>query len=215
MLSKPPQEPAWLKPFLSHCHTKHYEKHIDFIRRGEPAESLYYLIDGSVNALIEDDERHELTLAYINKGEFVGEMGLFQSLPSRSVIVRTREPCTIAEISYARMQQLLQRELSEHALGLMFAIGGQLAQRLRQTSRQVGDLAFLDVTGRIAGALLELCKQPDAMTHPDGMQIRITRQDIGRMVGCSREMAGRVLKSLEEKGHISVAGKTIVVFGTR
>jgi CRP/FNR family cyclic AMP-dependent transcriptional regulator len=215
MLTKPPQEPAWLKPFLSHCHTKHYEKHVDFIRRGEPAESLYYLIDGSVTALIEDDDRHELTLAYINKGEFLGEMGLFQELTTRSVIVRTREPCNIAEISYARLQQLLQRELSDHALGLLFAIGGQLAQRLRQTSRQVGDLAFLDVTGRIAGALLELCKQPDAMTHPDGMQIRITRQDLGRMVGCSREMAGRVLKALEEKGHISASGKTIVVFGTR
>ncbi|NEX17277.1 MAG: cAMP-activated global transcriptional regulator CRP [Halochromatium sp.] len=215
MLRTPPHEPDWLKPFLNHCHTKHYEKHVDFIRRGEPAESLYYLIDGSVTALIEDDDRHELTLAYINKGEFIGEMGLFHNLTKRSVIVRTREPCTIAEISYLRMHQLLQRELSEYALGLMFAIGSQLSQRLRQTSRQVGDLAFLDVTGRIAGALLELCKQPDAMTHPDGMQIKITRQDLGRMVGCSREMAGRVLKTLEEKGHISAAGKTIVVFGTR
>jgi CRP/FNR family cyclic AMP-dependent transcriptional regulator len=53
------------------------------------------------------------------------------------------------------------------------------------------------------------------MTHPDGMQIKITRQEIGRIVGCSREMAGRVLKSLEEQGLISVSGKTIVVFGTR
>ncbi|MBK1704878.1 cAMP-activated global transcriptional regulator CRP [Halochromatium glycolicum] len=215
MLIKPPQDPPWLEPFLSHCHTKHYEKHVDFIRRGEPAESLYYLVEGSVTALLEDDDRHELTLAYINKGEFIGEMGLFQDQTTRSVIVRTREPCKVAEVSYVRVQQLLERELREHALGLMFAIGGQLAQRLRQTSRQVGDLAFLDVTGRIAGALLQLCKQPDAMTHPDGMQIRITRQDLGRMVGCSREMAGRVLKALEEKGHISVSGKTIVVFGTR
>ncbi|NBC49018.1 MAG: cAMP-activated global transcriptional regulator CRP [Gammaproteobacteria bacterium] len=215
MLIKPPQDPPWLEPFLSHCHMKHYEKHVDFIRRGEPAESLYYLVEGSVTALLEDDDRHELTLAYINKGEFIGEMGLFQDQTTRSVIVRTREPCKVAEVSYVRVQQLLERELREHALGLMFAIGGQLAQRLRQTSRQVGDLAFLDVTGRIAGALLQLCKQPDAMTHPDGMQIRITRQDLGRMVGCSREMAGRVLKALEEKGHISVSGKTIVVFGTR
>jgi CRP/FNR family cyclic AMP-dependent transcriptional regulator len=62
---------------------------------------------------------------------------------------------------------------------------------------------------------LDLCKEPDAMTHPDGMQIRITRQEIGRIVGCSREMAGRVLKNLEEQGLISVSGKTIVVFGTR
>jgi CRP/FNR family cyclic AMP-dependent transcriptional regulator len=47
------------------------------------------------------------------------------------------------------------------------------------------------------------------------MQIRVTRQELSRNVGCSREMAGRVLKSLEEQGLISVKGKTIVVFGTR
>ena len=109
----------------------------------------------------------------------------------------------------------MDRELRDHAKGIMFAIGTQLSLRLRQTSRKVGDLAFLDVTGRIAHTLLELCKQPDAMTHPDGMQIRITRQDIGRIVGCSREMAGRVLKTLEEQNHIAVNGKTIVVLGTR
>ncbi|MET0095116.1 MAG: helix-turn-helix domain-containing protein, partial [Sedimenticola sp.] len=43
----------------------------------------------------------------------------------------------------------------------------------------------------------------------------ITRQEIGRIVGCSREMAGRVLKVLEEQGLVKVKGKTIVVHGTR
>ena len=71
------------------------------------------------------------------------------------------------------------------------------------------------MTGRIAGTLLELAKQPDAMTHPDGMQIKITRQELGKIVGCSREMAGRVLKILEEQNLIYVKGKTIVIFGTR
>ncbi|RBL67696.1 transcriptional regulator Crp, partial [Pseudomonas sp. MWU13-2625] len=88
-------------------------------------------------------------------------------------------------------------------------------QRLRNTTRKVGDLAFFDVTGRVARCLLELCKQPDAMTHPDGMQIKITRQEIGRIVGCSREMVGRVLKDLEERNLVHVKGKTMVVFGTR
>ncbi len=90
-----------------------------------------------------------------------------------------------------------------------------MAARLRTTSRKVSDLAFLDVTGRVARTLLDLCKQPDAMTHPDGMQIRVTRQEIGRIVGCSREMVGRVLKTLEEQELIHAKGKTIVVFGTR
>ena len=81
--------------------------------------------------------------------------------------------------------------------------------------KKVADLSFLDVTGRIASTLLELSKEPDAMTHPQGMQIKITRQELGRIVNCSREMAGRVLKDLEEQGLIEVHGKTIVVYGTR
>ena len=71
------------------------------------------------------------------------------------------------------------------------------------------------MTGRVARTLLDLTKQPDAMTHPAGMQIRITRQEIARIVGCSREMVGRVLKNLEQEGMVSVKGKTMVVFGTR
>lgn len=73
----------------------------------------------------------------------------------------------------------------------------------------------MSVTGRITHVLKDLANQPDAMTHPDGMQIKITRQEIGRIAVCSREMAGRVIKELESQGVISVAGKTIVLFGAR
>jgi CRP/FNR family transcriptional regulator, cyclic AMP receptor protein len=97
----------------------------------------------------------------------------------------------------------------------VFTIGKQIAHRLRNTTRKVGDLAFYDVSGRIARTLINLSKEPDAMTHPNGMQIKITRQEIGRLVNCSREMAGRVLKTLKEQQLISVSGKTIVVFGAR
>jgi CRP/FNR family cyclic AMP-dependent transcriptional regulator len=215
-LIKPPKpEPTWLQPFLTYCHTKTYEKNVEIMRQGDPAETLYYLIEGSVAAVIDDEDKRELLLAYINKGEFIGEMGLFLSQQSRGVVIRTRSKCRVAEITYSRLDRLLDTELKDYAKAFLFAVGTQLSHRLRQTSRKVGHLAFLDVTGRIAKTLLDLCKQPDAMTHPDGMQIRVTRQEIGRIVGCSREMAGRVLKALEEQGLVSVSGKTIVVFGTR
>jgi CRP/FNR family cyclic AMP-dependent transcriptional regulator len=73
----------------------------------------------------------------------------------------------------------------------------------------------MDVTGRVAKTLIDLTDEPDARTHPSGTQIRISRQEISRIVGCSREMVGRVLKQLEEQGMITVSGKTIVVLGTR
>ncbi len=213
---QPPQpEPTFLKPFLAHCHRRKYPARTEFIHPGDPADSLYYLIDGTLTVLMEDEEGHEIILTYLNKGVFIGEMGLFMTQPERTVMVRSRTPCELAEISYSKLDQLFKTELAPYMQDIFYALGKQLTERLKNTNRKVGHLAFLDVTGRIAGTLLDLCKQPDAMTHPDGMQIKITRQEIGRIVGCSREMAGRVLKNLEEQGLIDVHGKTIVVFGTR
>jgi len=211
----PEQEPAYLKPLLSFCHRRRYPQKIDIIHPGDPADSLFYLLEGSVTIAMEDEDGREIILSYLNKGEFLGEMGLFTPQARRSVLVRTRSECVLAEISYARLEHLFETDLKAYTKDILFALGGELTKRLLNTSLKVGHLAFLDVTGRVAGTLLELCKQPDAMTHPDGMQIRITRQEIGRIVGCSREMAGRVLKNLEEQGLIHVKGKTIVVFGTR
>ena len=206
-----------LEQFLSFCHRRSYPAKQQIIRPGDMADVLYYVVEGSLVALIEDEDEagHEIILAYLNKGDFIGEMGLFRPQQTRSVFVRTRTQCQLAEITYARLEQLFDTQLADVSRDILYAMGAQLTDRLLKTSSKVGHLAFFDVTGRIARTLLDLCQQPDAMTHPDGMQIRVTRQEIGRIVGCSREMAGRVLKALEEQGLISASGKTIVVFGTR
>ncbi|HEX5340731.1 MAG TPA: cAMP-activated global transcriptional regulator CRP [Gammaproteobacteria bacterium] len=197
-----------LDHFVTHCHLRRFPSKAAVVNAGDSSSSLFLVIEGSVAVVVEDEDGNEIVVAYLNRGEFFGEMGLFQDDPTRTAWVRTRSECLIAEISYTRF-----RELAHHDPDLLFALSGQLAARLKLTTRKVSDLAFLDVTGRIARTLLDLCREPDAMTHPDGMQIRISRQEIGRIVGCSREMAGRVLKTLEEQGLVSVAGKTIVVFG--
>ena len=196
--------------FLARCHRRKYPAKSTIISAGDKSDVLYYIIQGSVTVLIEDEQGHEMVLAYLNAGDFFGEMGLFNDEPSRSAWVRVRAECELAEISYNNFRLLGQEDPE-----ILFALSSQMATRLRNTSRKVGDLAFLDVAGRIAATLLDLAKQPDAITHPDGMQIRITRQELGRIVSCSREMAGRVLKTLEEQGLITARGKTIVVFGTR
>ena len=83
--------------------------------------------------------------------------------------------------------------------------------RLAHTSRKACDLAFLDVSGRVARALIDLCDQPDAQKKSNGTHIRITRQELAKLAGCSREMAGRILKDLAARQLVSLYGKTIVV----
>jgi CRP/FNR family cyclic AMP-dependent transcriptional regulator len=196
--------------FLGYCHKRSYRAKNTIIYAGDASDALYYIISGSVTVVIEDDDGKEMIVAYLNKGDFFGELGLFGDDEKRSAWIRAKTACEVAEISYLKFN-----EVSHKFPEIVNLLSQQMASSLRKTTRKVGDLAFLDVTGRVARTLLDLSNQPDAMTHPDGMQIKITRQEIGRIVGCSREMVGRVLKNLEEQGLVTAKGKTMVVFGTR
>lgn len=198
-----------MEAFLAAAHKRHYPKGSTIICAGEDSDSIYYITNGSVTVLIENDSGREIIVAYLNKGDFFGEMALFGE-GTRTAWVKAKTDCDVAELGYSKFV-----ELGKQDSGMLFELTSQLVDRLGKTTRKLGDLAFLDVTGRVAGQLLDLCEQPDAITHPDGMQIKITRQEIGRLVGCSREMVGRVLKTLEDQGLVQVKGKTMVVLGTR
>ena len=198
-----------LRLFMQHARRRTVPSKTVLVSAGEAPEQLYHVLSGSVEVLIEDDGGNEIVLAYLSKGQFFGEMGLF-GIDKRTAFVRARGRAEIAEIPYSRFRQLANETPS-----LTFEIATQLAVRLERTNRKLSDLAFVDVSGRIAHALLDLCDEPEAMTHPEGTQIRVSRQELSRLVGCSREMAGRVLKALEAQGLLQAHGKTIVLYDVR
>lgn len=77
VLGKPQTDPT-LEWFLSHCHIHKYPSKSTLIHRGEKAETLYYIVKGSVAVLIKDEEGKEMILSYLNQGDFIGELGLFE-----------------------------------------------------------------------------------------------------------------------------------------
>lgn len=202
-----------IENFLRHCQRQVHKSKSVIVREGEQSDSLFIILEGSVSVMVEDDDDkdHKMVVSYLNPGDFFGEMSLFtEESEMRSAEIVARTQCEVAEITHERFHQIRSQFPD-----ILFAIARQMSARLRQTTLKLKDLAFVDVSGRVAHTLLDLSKQPDAMTHPDGMQIKVTRQELGKIVGCSREMAGRVLKSLEQEGLVAVAGKTMVVHGTR
>jgi CRP/FNR family cyclic AMP-dependent transcriptional regulator len=205
---------ATIERFVAQCHRRKYPSRTDIFNPGDAASTLYYIISGSVSIIARESDDRELVLGYIGPGEFIGEMGLFVETQQRGVALRTRTACELAEISYERLQALLLAQAND-ATRLLFSIGAQISQRLLDTSRKAGRLAFLDVSDRIYRTLFDLSREPEAMTHPMGTQLRVSRQELARLVGCSREMAGRVLKKLQLDGKLHARGKTVVVYGTR
>ena len=177
------------------------------VRRGEVPAEIFFILKGSVAVMVEHEDGHELIIAYLGPGEFFGELGLFDDTASRCAWISARSECELVRVAYPRFKAMLR-----HHPELLLQLTGQLAQRLRITSEKLGDLAFLDVTGRIASVLLQLCRDSQAMTHPDGMLLRLSRSELGRLVNCSRQMASRVLHDLENQGLIRVEGKSIIVY---
>lgn len=201
---------AVVQEFIAMAHKRSFAPKHTIIHAGDDPQSLYLILEGSVSILLEDEDGREIVLAYLNPGDFFGEMCLFPDQKLRSAIVRTRAPTLVAEVDYQRFRQYV-RERPD----IMFEVAGQLSARLRDTSQRLGDLAFLDVAGRLAHRLLSLCKKPGAIPNPRGTIVRISRQELARNIGCSREMAGRVLKKLEEDGMVSTQGRSILVLGVK
>jgi CRP/FNR family cyclic AMP-dependent transcriptional regulator len=195
-----------LEIFLHNSRIRRYKAKKTIIHLGDYSESLFYILSGSVAVSTQDNNGREIILAYLNTGDFVGEMGLFETSP-RSARIRAKTDCEMGEISYKKFL-----DLSAKHPELLFAISRQLAKQLASTSLKVRDLAFLDVSGRVARALINLCQQPDAQTMRDHTVIRSTRQEIAKLIGCSREMVGKVLKQFDDEDYISLRGKNIVIF---
>jgi len=177
---------------------------------GDASDSLFYIIEGTLVVTANDDTGREMILAYLSEGEFFGELGVYDEgeQKPRSATVKTRTNCVIGQMEYPRFH-----ELAKIYPSLMKALDTQVANRLRNTTKKVMDLAFLDVTGRVASCLLDLCRLPEATQVEDGVKIKISRQEIARIVGCSREMAGRILKDMQDMGLIKAHGMTVVLLG--
>ena len=84
-----------------------------------------------------------------------------------------------------------------------------LVQRLRIADRKIESLALMDVYGRVARLLLEMAEQRE-----DGRRMimrKLTKQDIARMIGASREMVSRVMRELQTRGLVEETDAGIVL----
>lgn len=202
--------PEVISRFLQHCTQQAHPKNFVLCRPGDSSGTLLYLVRGSVSVLALEDGDRELTLGEFHSGDFIGEVGLFLPTGPRGVFIRAKTPVEVAEIGTAKFKDLLKNDLSDDAAVLLYAIGVQLSKRLLDTRRKASSLALLDVESRIRRALWDLHAEAP-FVHADGPAVRISRKDLASRVGCTREVSGRVLKRLAQKGWLADHGKILVL----
>ena len=164
------------------------------VEHGKKSNALFILLTGRARVLTADSRGREVILAVLQSGDYVGEMSLIDNEP-HSATVRAEVQTDMLILGRAEFARCLPENSS-----MAYAIMKGLVQRLRQADRKIESLALMDVYGRVARALLEF-----AIPDKEGLMTirdRISRQDIAKMVGASREMVSRVMKDLEDRGFI-------------
>jgi CRP/FNR family cyclic AMP-dependent transcriptional regulator len=181
---------------------KSYQRGSQILGAGDPTDSLYILISGRIKVFMSDLDGKEVILAILGPNEFVGEMGLIDNSP-RSANVVALEACEVVCISKSDFKRCLAENFD-----MAMTVMRGLVKRLREADNQIGSLALMDVFGRVARLLLETA------VVVDGEKVvtqKLSKQDIARMIGASREMVSRVMKHLQEAGYIEVRADTIVI----
>lgn len=198
-------DPAYRELFATSHHRRVVRQQV-VIAEGATPTSLYMILSGTVAVQTVDVQSNELLLGYFYPGDFFGEMGLFPDVASRSAEIRACSDSLLLEIDYGRFLELTARHSK-----LWIDLAGQLAARLRAVNRRLAEMPTLHAADRIWLVLRELALRSEAPRLNDGRQLRITRQDLGRLAGCTRELAGMVLHDFEVAGRVVLSGHAIIV----
>lgn len=174
------------------------------VEQGQKSNALYILLTGRARVMTSDTRGREVILATLSQGDYLGEMSIIDNEP-HSATVRAEVQTDVLMLGRAEFA----RCLTENASMSLVVMRG-LVKRLRHADRKIESLALLDVYGRVAHALLDFAI-PDAQGQLI-IKEKISRQDVAKMVGASREMVSRVMKDLEERGFIEAlpSGATLL-----
>ncbi|HEY9191977.1 MAG TPA: cyclic nucleotide-binding domain-containing protein [Methyloversatilis sp.] len=163
------------------------------VRAGDKTDFVYLVLSGSLKVLVSDEEGREVILSMLGPGELFGEMGVLDDNP-RSATVVTVVPSDLIVIAKSDFKRVLQENFE-----VSMFIMRNLVARLRTADRKIESLALMDVYGRVARLLLEMA---DEVNGEKVVNRKISKQDIAKMIGASREMVSRVMKDLHLQGLI-------------
>ena len=160
--------------------------------QGDPGNSLCMIEEGRVRIVVSSDDGKELVLRVFGPGDFFGELALLDGEP-RSTDAVAQEACQLLLLQRSDFLSFLEAR-PKVAITLLAAI----SRKLRLTTQQAQDVAFLDVPARVARTVLD-----QASAENGGPPIcRLTQSELAGIVGATRESVNKWLGYYERQGLI-------------
>jgi len=196
-----------LQDLAARVTVKHRVAGAVIVAQDEPAESFYMLHSGRARVALFGDNGREVTLSMLRPGDYFGEVSLFDGRPRSANVVALTDVTVLVLDREAFLTHL--RTYPDSAVRLL----GDMGRRLRHADEMIGNLALLDVYGRLARTLVGLAREEGTEPGSDGVVLRMrpTQQELAHMVGTCRETVSRAVSSLTRQGLVSNRGRGMLL----
>ncbi|MDH5674674.1 MAG: Crp/Fnr family transcriptional regulator [Myxococcales bacterium] len=177
------------------------------VRQGDPGGELFVIAEGHLKVVSPHPGGRETALNIMGPGEVFGEVTLIDGAPRSATIVSLDD----GELVSIRREPFLGflSESPKTTVRLLQVLAG----RLRRLTERTEDIAFLRVSGRLARRVLKLGEEYGRRLA-DGstlITVKLSQQEIGDLVGATRESTNKMLRVWEEDGLISQQSGHLVV----
>ncbi len=173
---------------------------------GDQPTGLFGIISGRIRICTTSAEGKELTATFFEAGDWLGEISIFDGLPRLSDAVACGDTDVLV-LSRSAIQSLLARQPELYAPFVRI-----LCRKVRMAMEGLSDLMLLPLSQRLSKRLLTLA-QDYGRKHEDGILIdlHLPQDELGRLLGASRQSISKELKTLERSGLVKLAYGRIVI----
>jgi len=199
-------EPDEMDEFLSLARVQLFAANQTIFQKSDPGDCLYAVVSGRVGITTESEGGKAILLNMMKPGDVLGEIALLDGKP-RTANAVALEATELLRIDRSDFMPFLERHP-----GIAIRLMGVLCDRLRWTSDIIEDTIFLDIPHRLAKRLVTLGAQYGRSTERGLLiDVRLSQENLGQMLGSTRESINKGLKLLEQKGLIETSGGYIRV----
>jgi CRP-like cAMP-binding protein len=162
---------------------------------GDSDDDCYRIEDGLLKVTMVSHSGDERILAFVGRGDIVGELSIIDGLPRSASVVAVRD-ATLSCLSRTAFETFAKKnpELYKSLVEL-------LAKRLRGTDTVVAAGSFLSLEGRVARTMFELAEHFGQEVGSGRIVIRhkITQSDLAAMAGGARESVAKILNNWQRE----------------
>src|SRR5689334_10732770 len=186
-----------LKEIAAHTQLRIFERGEILFWEGDPCAGLHIIQEGSVKLYRISSQGRQYIIRVLQEGETCNEVPAFDG-GTNPVNVETLEKSTVWVIDDEALRALVKAH-PDFALKVLSNFG----KNLRGLVRMVSEMAFYQVTNRLARLISEM---PAEESRP-----HLTQEQLAAHLGTVREAVARSLKELERSGAIRIEDRRIYI----